>query len=90
MTLPTGQALRFTGIFAGAVATIALCVGAFHLGYESASARIYERQAVANEHEKAGLMALVGIVDQAKAREFSSCVQAGKKNCESIIAPVVP
>ena len=87
----TGQALRAMGIFALSLAlTVALSIGAYRLGVESASAGIYERQAAKAEALNAGLTALVGIVDQAKAREFASCVQTGRSDCASIIAAVSP
>ena len=87
----TGQVARAMGIFAlSLVVTAGLSIGAFRLGFESASAGIYERQAAKAEQLNAGLTALVGIVDQAKAREFASCVQTGRSDCASIIAQVSP
>lgn len=78
----TGQALRAIALSIGAaVITVALCIGAFRLGFESARADIYERQAAKNEAQQAGLMALVGVVDQAKAREVASCAETGRSDC---------
>lgn len=89
--ITAGQALQGIALAIGAaVVTVAKCVGAFRLGFESASADIYERQVAKNEHEKAGLMALVGVVDQAKGRELLSCQASGRSDCMSVIAPVVP
>lgn len=68
--------------------TVVLCVGAFRLGVESSKADIYERQNEKIEQRNIGLMALVGVVDRAKASEFASCVQTGRVDCVSIIAPI--
>jgi hypothetical protein len=78
------------GLVIAAVAT--LCVISYMLGGGRASAQIYKAQKDRLARENAGLMALVGVVDQAKAREFASCVQTGKTDCESVIAitPVSP
>ena len=90
LKLRTGRIAGAIGItVCVATVIVALCVGAFRLGVETASAGIYERQVQKSEALNSGLMRLVGIVDQAKAKEFSSCVQAGAAGCESIIAPVV-
>ena len=82
----TGQVLRATCItLCAAVAAVALSIGAFRLGFESARADIYERQAAKNEAHQAGLMALVGVVDQAKAREVASCAETGRSDCLAIV-----
>ena len=71
----TGQVLRAIGVtLVATAATVALCVGAFRLGFESARADIYEQQS-------ADLRLLVGIVDQAKAREVASCSETGRSDC---------
>lgn len=71
----TGQVLRGIALSTGAaVVTVALCFGAFQLGFESARADIYQQQS-------ADLRLLVGIVDQAKAREVASCAESGRSDC---------
>ncbi len=71
----TGQVFRAIALSTvAAVVTVALCIGAFRLGFESARADIYERQS-------ADLRLLVGIVDQAKAREVASCAETGRSDC---------
>lgn len=80
----TGQVLRAIAISIGAaVVTVALSIGAFKLGFETSRANSCEQQA-------ADLRVLIGIVDQAKAREFASCTDSGRSDCMSVIAPVVP
>ena len=79
----TGQVLRaITLSTVAAAVTVALCIGAFRLGFETSRANIYQQQ-------NADLKALVGIVDQAKAREVASCAETGRSDCMSVIAPVV-
>lgn len=67
---------------ATAVLVVSLCVGAYRLGVQTASAGIYKER-------NGELLALIGIVDQAKGRELASCADSGRSDCMSVIAPVV-
>ena len=90
ITITTGRIARAVVIaVSAAVVTIALSIGSYKLGFYVALAGSYERQITKLEAQSAGLMALVGVVDQAKGREFMSCVESGRSDCMSIIAPVV-
>ena len=78
-TITTGQVLRATGMVAlSCVITVALSIGAFKLGFETSRANIYEQQ-------NADLRLLVGIVDQAKAREVASCAETGRADCLAVV-----
>jgi hypothetical protein len=70
-----GQALRALFLLAvGGAIAVAYTLGVFKLGFQTASAEIYQQQ-------NNDLRALVGIIDQAKARELASCADSGRSDC---------
>ena len=78
----TGQALRAVLIVVvSAAATVAACIGAYRLGFETSRAQIYEQQFDRAEQRTANALALVGVVDQAKGREVASCQASGRSDC---------
>ena len=78
-TITTGQVLRAIALSIGAaIVTVALAISAFKLGFETSRANIYEQQ-------NADLRLLVGIVDQAKAREVASCAETGRADCLAVV-----
>ena len=65
-------------------AAFAATLGA--LGYYVASANIYKAQAEAEAQAHRRTLALVGVVDQAKARAVAACAEAGQKDCVETLA----
>lgn len=69
------EVLRAAFIFILSLAvTAGYGLGMYMLGSRTASTEIYQQQ-------NADLKLLIGIVDQAKARELASCADSGRSDC---------